>query len=145
MSFFISGEGGDNKRVAKSYDKSNGVGSPTLHIEYYVENVECTPEEVLENGASCYALSDDAHELYIVSVSPNRIPPPMASIIPIPEVFNGEGSAYRSSDNRLYVFNAKGDDEGPSSMSSINIATGEIGEVKIGIIPGLRRGCRVLL
>jgi len=135
MSFIITGSG---KRVAESFDGDSSA-SPLLHIEY----IACQEDEVENNDttnqnstAICYALTDNSDKLYKVSMIPNGNPLPIATSISISTDFNGEGSAYRASDNKFYAFKAQGDDRGPSDLYTIDITTGATTKIVDDIISG---------
>ncbi|HHB93935.1 MAG TPA: hypothetical protein ENK88_02140, partial [Campylobacterales bacterium] len=131
MSFIITGSG---KRVAESYDGESDA-SPLLHIEY----MGCPQDEDNDTNnenstAVCYALTDDSNKLYKVSMLPNGNPLPIATTINISTTFNGEGSAYRASNNTFYAFKGTSDDHGPSDLYSVNVNSGATTKVKDDII-----------
>ncbi len=136
MSFIITGSG---KRVAESYDGESGA-SPLLHIEYMgcpEEEDNTTTTNIDENStAICYALTDDSDKLYKVSMLPNGDPLPIASSISIATNFNGEGSAYRASNNKFYAFKGQSDDHGPSDLYTIDVDTGTTTKIVDDIISG---------
>jgi hypothetical protein len=125
MAFIISGTG---KRVADSYHGT----APYLHIEY----MGCPQENNSSSTAICYALTDNSDRLYKVTMSPNGDPLPTPTIVNISTTFNGEGSAYRASDNKFYAFKANSDDHGPSDLYTIDVDTGATQKIVDDIIPG---------
>jgi fibro-slime domain-containing protein len=125
MAFIISGTG---KRVADSYYGT----APILHIEY----MGCPQENNSSSTAMCYALTDNSDRLYKVTMSPNGDPLPTPTIVNISTTFNGEGSAYRASDNKFYAFKANGDDSGPSDLYTIDVDTGATQKIVDNIISG---------
>ncbi|MCH9741376.1 MAG: hypothetical protein K0U38_11150, partial [Epsilonproteobacteria bacterium] len=127
MSFIISGTG---KRVAESYDGESDE-APILHIEY-----NACPNSNTNTTAMCYALTDNSSKLYKVSMSPDGSTLPTPITMNISKTFNGEGSAYRATNNQLYAFKASGDDRGPSDLYAIDIESGTISTVKSSIISG---------
>jgi hypothetical protein len=64
----------------------------------------CPQENNSSSTAMCYALTDNSDKLYKVTMSPNGDPLPTPTIVNIAKTFNGEGSAYRASDNKFYAF-----------------------------------------
>ena len=125
MAFIISGTG---KRVADSYHGT----APYLHIEY----MGCPQENNSSSTAMCYALTDNSDRLYKVTMSPNGDPLPTPTIVNISQTFNGEGSAYRASDNKFYAFKANSDDHGPSDLYTIDVDTGATQKIVDNIISG---------
>jgi len=128
LSFIIEGSG---RRTAESFE-GDPLRAPTLYIEY----LGCEDENETKTTAICYALTDNSDKLYKVSMLPNASLLPTPSIISISETFNGEGSAYRASDNKFYAFKAVGDNIGPSDLYTIDVDSGEIHRVKDNIILG---------
>jgi len=127
MSFIITGTG---KRVAESYD-GEIMASPILHIEY----IGCE-EETSRLTAMCYALTDNSDKLYRISMLPDGISLPYPTIINIPQAFNGEGSAYRASNNKFYAFKALSDNEGPSDLYTIDVNNGVTTKIAEALISG---------
>jgi hypothetical protein len=84
----------------------------------------------------CFAISDNDNSFYSVTMSPEANPLPSPIEIEINRDFNGEGSAYRAYDKGLYVFQAKGDNKGPSDLYKIDTRTGEISLVKERLLSG---------
>ncbi len=128
VSFIITGSG---KRVAESYDGESDK-APRLHIEY----MGCPTDNNGTSTATCYALTDNSDRLYKVNMSPNANPLPMAYYISISKIFNGEGSAYRASNNKFYAFKANSDNSGPSDLYTIDIDTGTTTKIVDNIIDG---------
>ncbi len=128
MSFIITGTG---KRVAESYDGESDE-APRLHIEY----MGCPTEDNSTTTAMCYALTDDSNKLYKVAMNPNGGSLPIATTINISTNFNGEGSAYRASNNKFYAFKGNSDDHGPSDLYTIDVDTGSTTKIVDNIIAG---------
>ena len=126
ISFIITGTG---KRVAEAYDGESDK-APRLHIEY----MGCQSNN--NTTATCYALTDNSDRLYKVTMNPNGDPLPTASTISISTIFNGEGSAYRASNNKFYAFTATSDDSGPSDLYTIDVDTGTTKKIVDNIISG---------
>jgi len=130
MSFIIEGYG---RRTAESFDGEE-YRAPVLYIEYQsCDNIDDTQTNTT---ATCYALTDNSDKLYKVTMLPNASVLPIPSIVSISETFNGEGSAYRASDNKFYAFKAYGDNIGPSDLYTIDVDSGDIFKVKDNIISG---------
>ncbi|MCK4442468.1 MAG: hypothetical protein KAU90_10705, partial [Sulfurovaceae bacterium] len=135
MAFIITGNG---YRVAESYDGEHNK-APLLHIEFNsCQNNDYTEEDNNNSTSTavCYALTDDSDKLYKVSMRPNGNPLHMATTIDISITFNGEGSAYRASNNTFYAFKGTSDDYGPSDLYSVNVNSGATTKVKDDIISG---------
>lgn len=129
MSFIITGTG---KRVAESF-KGESSASPLLHIEY----IGCQEDDNNEDTtAICYALTDNSDKLYKVSMLPNGNPLPIASSVSISTDFNGEGSAYRATDNKFYAFQGISDSSGPSDLYTIDVETGAVTKIVDDLLSG---------
>ncbi len=89
-----------------------------------------------DSTAICYALTDNSDKLYKVSMQPNRNHLLIASSVTISRDFNGEGSAYRASNNKFYAFKGQSDDHGPSDLYTIDVDTGTTTKIVNDIISG---------
>ncbi|MBU1667901.1 LamG domain-containing protein [bacterium] len=90
-------------------------------------------EEVVippSNVATCYALPDDNSKLYKVTMLPNGTPLPTPTTINLSTTFNGEGTAFRASNNTLYAFK-----EGSNTdLYAINLTTNSINKAKDNLL-----------
>lgn len=93
------------------------------------------PKPTIGTG-QCYAMTDNESKVYELTMSPNGNPLPTPRTISIDRQFNGEGSAYRASNNTLYAFQAVGDTQGPSDLYAINLTTGKTSKVVSGLFSG---------
>ncbi|CAA6812999.1 MAG: Unknown protein, partial [uncultured Sulfurovum sp.] len=73
-------------------------------------------------GAKCYALTDNSPDLHEFFVNPDTNPLPSPYIQKVDRTFNGEGSAYRASDKKVYSFQNNGTF---SDLYSIEVETGK--------------------
>ncbi len=87
-----------------------------------------------DSTAICYALTDNSDKLYKVSMQPNGNHLLIASSVTISRDFNGEGSAYRASNNKFYAFKGQSDDHGPSDLYTIDVDTGTTTKIVNDII-----------
>ncbi len=84
----------------------------------------------------CYALPDDSNKLIKFIPNPGASPLPTPTSISLSQNFNGEGSAYRATDGKIYAFkNASDSDNEPSSLYSIDPDSGDIKLVKSNLLP----------
>ncbi len=90
-----------------------------------------------ENSAICYALPDDSATLYKVVMDPTAIILPQPSTITLSETFNGEGTAYRASNNTLYTFKEL---SGHVKMYGINLSTYNQESIKNNLFNGTVEG-----
>ncbi len=90
-----------------------------------------------EESAICYALPDDSSTLYKVVMDPTAILLPQPSTISLSETFNGEGTAYRASNNSLYTFKEIG---GSVKMYGINLSTYNQETIKDNLFSGTVEG-----
>ena len=81
-------------------------------------------------------MSDNESSFYTVSMSPGANPLPVPVEKSLDRKFNGEGSAYRALDNKLYVFQGVSDSSGPSNLYKIDVETGKIDLVKEELLDG---------
>jgi hypothetical protein len=135
MAFIIAGSG---KRVAESYNGESDE-APLLHIEFNsCYNDDYTEEDNNSvSTAMCYALPDNSSILYKVLMSPDANPLPFPQTLNISKVFDGEGSAYRASNNILYAFDEHSHD---SDLFTINLTTGSVTDVKSSLLNGSVEG-----
>ncbi|NPA81477.1 MAG: hypothetical protein GXO31_02590 [Epsilonproteobacteria bacterium] len=84
----------------------------------------------------CYALPDDEKEIIKFYPSPGASPLPTPQRVSLSMEFNGEGSAYRATDGKIYAFkNAYDSDSQPSSLYRIDPETGAVERVKSDLLP----------
>ncbi len=112
------------------YVKETGNELDKYRLDFKFSKSDSSGSGNGETTATCYAMSDDAKYFYEVEMQPGALPLPQPTGKQISQYFNGEGSAYRAADNKIYAFKAKSDDEGPSSLYKIDVVTGNIYEVK---------------
>ncbi len=84
----------------------------------------------------CYALPDDRNKLITFYPSPGASPLPTPQTISLSTEFNGEGSAYRATDGKIYAFkNAKDSDNYPSTLYQVDPNTGQVKKIKKNLLP----------
>jgi hypothetical protein len=113
---------------------ASAVGRYTPPVTEVLPTEDIISPTIEGSTATCYALTDNGNKLYKVSMLPGSSQLPIASTLNLNEEFNGEGSAYRASNNKFYAFKAISDNTGPSSLYSIDPDTGDIELVKSNII-----------
>ena len=132
--------------VTSSHDLTKPETFPVDHLNdtadpyggvagYFMDEVIVpTPPESTNNEGTCYAMSDDAKYFYQVQMKPgaSTLPEPVEKSMS--RRFNGEGSAYRASDKKIYAFQATSDDRGPSTLYKIDVETSVIDKVKDNLL-----------
>jgi len=115
-------------------DTSGDTADPYGGVAGYFMDEEIVSSEPVDG--LCYAMSDNENSFFTVSMSPGANPLPIPVETTLDRKFNGEGSAYRAIDNKLYVFQAVSDSTGPSDLYSIDVADGTITPVKEDLLDG---------
>ncbi len=84
----------------------------------------------------CYALPDDRQKLITFYPNPGASPLPTPQSISLSKEFNGEGSAYRATDGKVYAFKSDNDsDSDPSDLYQIDPNNGSVTKIKSELLP----------
>jgi len=87
----------------------------------------------------CYGVSNETNKMWFMVPHPGATPLPKAQEIRIAKTYEAEGSAYRASNKKMYLFDCASDNTGPCDLVeyTVNIASGTSTHtiVKTNIIP----------